>query len=313
SRLVQPDVIHSHSSKAGFLARLLPFFGIKAAQVYHPHAYVGMRPNPGGLDPVYNIIESLLGRTAYTIVTSSGEKIFASERLRIPLERIYHCPNGVDSDLFCPISAEEKCRRREALGLPLDAPILGFIGRSSAQKDPMILYRAFTRAAADIPIVLFHVGKGELDTDLARLTRDLKMDRRIFRVAYMSTPADFYHVVDGFILTSRYEGFSLAALEALASNLPMILSDAPGNRDLLELPLSHVWNALPGNIEGFARAIKAWYEKLEAGTAVNHRQIALSRFNIRDHYATIFEIYSELAAAVRSRQHRATGLAPLES
>ncbi len=55
----------------------------------------------------------------------------------------------------------------------------------------------------------------------------------------MSAPLDFYRAVDGFILTSRYEGFSLAVLEAVSANLPMILSEAPGNIDLLSQPLSH--------------------------------------------------------------------------
>src|SRR5687767_12927744 len=87
TREIRPDVIHSHSSKAGFLGRALRFGGVQAVQCYHPHAYVGMRPNPGRFDTVYNLIEGMLGRVANTIVVSSGEAAFARQRLKIPSSR----------------------------------------------------------------------------------------------------------------------------------------------------------------------------------------------------------------------------------
>src|SRR4051812_31496178 len=68
---VRPDVIHSHSSKAGFLARVLALCGLRTPQVYHPHAYVGMRPTPGRIDGLYNSIEALLGRFSCTVAVSS--------------------------------------------------------------------------------------------------------------------------------------------------------------------------------------------------------------------------------------------------
>src|SRR5581483_7327228 len=252
-RTVKPDVIHSHSSKAGFLARALVFTGIRTVQFYHPHAYVGMRPEPGRLDPFYNLIEAALGRLAFTINVSPTEKSFALDRLKIPSRRLFVSPNGVDTEVFAPAPPEEKRRLREELGLPLDQPVLGVMGRASMQKDPVTLYRAFARAAARRPITLFHVGTGELDAELDHLVISMGLEGSVVRRNYMSTPADFYRAVDGFILTSRYEGFSLAVLEALAADLPVILSDAPGNRDLFAQPFSHLWKAAPGDVEGFER------------------------------------------------------------
>jgi glycosyltransferase involved in cell wall biosynthesis len=312
ARAVKPDVIHSHSSKAGFLARMLPVFGIRAVQFYHPHAYVGMRPNPGRMDWIYNVIEAFLGRTAYTIVASSGEQSFAIRRLRIPPQRIYVRSNGVDTDLFSPVSVEEKRRLRAAMGLPVHQPILGFIGRSSAQKDPLTLYRAFARVAAEKPIALFHLGKGELDSDLDLLVRDSSLGACVFRRAYMSAPVDFYRVVDGFILTSRYEGFSLAVLEALSANLPMILSEAPGTMDLFAQPLSHVWKAPPGDIEGFARCIAAWHEKLSQPVMINHRQIAKLQFDVREKLAAVLELYRSLSKTARRDRQAEVEMEPAD-
>ncbi len=303
ARAVRPEVIHSHSSKAGALARMLPLLGVKAAQIYNPHAYWGMKPNRGRLDFIYNEAERIFGRIGHTIVLSHGERSFALGCLRLPPSRVRLMQNGIDTDLFSPAPSKEKLRLREALGLPPREPILGFIGRSSSQKDPATLYRAFARAAAARPINLFHVGHGDLDSELEQIVRDSGLGSRVFRRAYMSTPVDFYRAVDGFILTSRYEGLSLAALEAMSCDLPMILSEAPGNRDLLELSLSHARGAQPGDIDGFARAIVAWHDQLREASPINHRQIARSQFEIREKLADVLEWYRELApdAALRSQ------------
>ncbi|HWA08589.1 MAG TPA: glycosyltransferase family 4 protein [Opitutaceae bacterium] len=291
AREVRPDVVHSHSSKAGVLARLLPLGGIRAVQFYHPHAYVGMRPKRAALDPLYNLVEAVLGRTAHTISVSSDERAFACERLKIPPERVNLLHNGVDTEIFSPAGPEEKRRLRAELGLPPEGTVLGFMGRASAQKDPVTLYRAFARAAADRPVILFHIGRGELDPQLERLVAELGLGDRIIRRPYMSRPADFYRVVDGFILTSRYEGFSLAALEALSADLPLILSEAPGITDLLARSLSHAWKAAPGDVDGFARGITAWHDRLAAGTPPNHRLIARSQFDLREKNGAVLALY----------------------
>jgi glycosyltransferase involved in cell wall biosynthesis len=296
AREVRPDVIHTHSSKAGVLGRALRFCGIRAVQFYHPHAYVGMRPHGGRFDAIYNLIESVMGRIANTIVVSADEAAFARERLKIPSSRLHLIPNGVDLDAFSPVGGEERRQLRAKFGLPENTLVLGCMGRASEQKDPVTLYRAFAQAAATRPIALLHVGRGELDGVLDDLVRESGMSGSIFRVPYTATPADLYRAVDGFILTSRYEGLSLAVLEALAANLPMILSDAPGNRDLFAQPLSHGWRAAPGDVAGFAAAIAAWHDRMQAaGEPINHRRIAREHFDVHDQCGAVLQLYRTFA------------------
>ncbi|HKB91207.1 MAG TPA: glycosyltransferase family 4 protein [Opitutaceae bacterium] len=300
-RITKPDVIHSHSSKAGALARVLPFIGVSAVQLYHPHAYIGMRPKKGRLDFLYNYIESFLGRRAHTIVCSSGEKAFALENLKLPKERVHWIRHGVDNGLFSPISITEKKALRESLGLPVDIPLLGFLGRSSAQKDPVTLYTAFAQLAKERKnVALFHVGKGELDPELERVVAATGIGHMVFRRPYMTTPVHFYRSVDGFILTSKYEGFSLAALEALSCNLPMILSDAAGNADLLSQPLSHAWKAAPGDVDGFARCMKEWHTSALNQSPINHRDIALSYYGNEEQLQAILRLFRERSKALNS-------------
>jgi glycosyltransferase involved in cell wall biosynthesis len=300
ARKVRPDVIHSHSSKAGGLARLLPLLGVRTVQLYHPHAYSGMKPQPPLSRLLYDGIERLLGHTGLTVNCSEEEQNYALRHLGLPHTRSVFIVNGVDTALFRPSSPREKRELRREFDLPEHALILGSLGRASAQKDPLTLYRSFARALEREPdLILFHLGAGELDAELDRFIYERGLQKSIRRLRYLSTPADFYRAIDGFILTSLYEGLSIAALEALACDVPMILSEAPGNYSLIRLPLSHLWSAPIGDAEGFARGIVRWAATCRESIAVrtlNHRAAALAHFDARISLARVLALYQHLTA-----------------
>ena len=297
-REVRPDLIHCHSAKAGGLTRALPLLGVFGVPVlYQPHAYIGMRPTRGRLDGVYDAVERLLGRWSTTLACSYDEQRYALHRLRIPPARARMIANGVDTARFHPPSPGRRDDLRAVFGLPRDAIVLGAMCRSSAQKDPLTLYRAFALAAFRDPrLVLFHVGQGELDAELEALVRDHGFSDRVIRRPYLATPADFYQAIDGFALTSRYEGLSLALLEALASDLPIILSEAPGNGDLLHHPLSHLWHAPIGDVTAFSVAITDWaVERASPDRApCNHREIARAYHDQSRVYSRVMALYARL-------------------
>lgn len=297
-REVRPDLVHCHSAKAGALARALPLVGVwDVPFLYQPHAYIGMRPTRGRLDFVYDAVERLLGRWSVTVACSYDEQRYALHRLRVPAARARAVANGVDTARFVPGSPARRLELRAAFGLPADAIVLGAMCRCSAQKDPMTLYRAFAEAAArESRLVLFHVGRGELDAELDAFVRQHRLWDRVVRRPYLGTPADFYQAIDGFALTSRYEGFSLALLEALSADLPLILSEAPGNGDLLHRPLSHLWSAPAGDSSAFAAAIREWAAEraAPAGAPCNHREIACAHYDQRRSFDRVLRLYAEL-------------------
>ncbi len=300
-RQVRPDLVHCHSAKAGALARALPFLGVLGVPfLYQPHAYIGMRPSRGRMDFAYDAIERVLGRWSTTVTCSYDEQRYALHHLRIPAGRVPMVANGVDTARFHPPTPARRRELRAAFGLPEDALVLGTMCRSSAQKDPLTLYRAFTLAARRDPrLILFHVGQGELDAELENIVREHDLGARVVRRPYLSAPADFYQALDGFALTSRYEGLSLALLEALASDLPLILSEAPGNGDLLHRPLSHLWHAPIGDSAAFSVAISNWAAERgsPARAACNHREIARDLYDQSRAYSRVVGLYGRLLPA----------------
>ncbi|MDB6005404.1 MAG: hypothetical protein JWR15_2391 [Prosthecobacter sp.] len=298
-RLVQeakPDVIHAHSSKAGALARALVCFGVRQPVFYTPHAYYGLSGKGGVKSMVFNAVESVLGRIGTTINLSEGERAFAGDVLRIPQARLRLIANPVDCLRFRPADAVMRQGIRAALGVPADAMLLGSVGRLAFQKDPLTLYRAFAKACQSRPeLWLYHLGDGELSAECEALADELGIRSRIIRQTYLSEPLSFYQALDGMILTSRYEGLSFAVLEALACDLPVILSRVPGNNDFTEMGLSHCWSAAKEDVDGFAEVIGAWAADCGKGRASNHRQIAESRFSQEACFGALVREYEEAA------------------
>ncbi|HVU16677.1 MAG TPA: glycosyltransferase [Candidatus Didemnitutus sp.] len=293
-RRVRPDVIHSHSSKAGVLARVLAALGIRARQVYHPHAYAGMRVQSSVQHLVYDTVEQWLGFLGMTVNVSSDEHAYARDRLRLPGDHTVCIANGIDTAVFRPPTWLEKRELRREFGLPEDALILGTLGRASVQKDPVTLYRAVAQAAASHPrLHLFHVGCGELEQEIDRIAHEPPLRGRVLRLPFLAAPERFYRTLDGFILTSLYEGLSLAALEALACNLPLILSDAPGNRALLDLGLTHTHAAPIGDSAAFADCIAAWARTRHTPADSNHRTRAIEQYDSRHCFHRVLELYEQ--------------------
>ncbi len=311
-RTVRPDIIHSHSSKAGVLARALKVVGVATPQIYQPHAYSGMRPQSGVSRLFYDGVERVLGHWSTTVNISSDEFAYALGTLHLPVGRVVWVTNGIDTGHFHPVSPGEKAALRRKLGLPANARVLGTLGRAAPQKDPLTTYRAFAAALLTEPnLVLFHVGRGELDPELDRFIAEHHLQKCVIRLPYLSTPVDFYRAIDGFILTSLYEGMSLAALEAMACDLPLIVSDAPGNGELNKLPLSHLWIAPIGDVTAFSKAILEW----SAGRDIpcTHRTCAKWHFDSQQTYRNILALYHRLLQSPSSAKTPTSPLQPRAS
>jgi glycosyltransferase involved in cell wall biosynthesis len=287
----QPDIIHGHSSKAGALVRLLGRMGFGSRAIfYSPHAYFKMHSPTGPKALLFHSVERILGKIGVTFHQFGSEVRFAQTHLGISPSQQAVVLNGVDCDKFSPIDDQAKRTLRNRLGIPPTAKVLGTIGRCSAQKDPQTMYHAVKIAHRDLPDVYFlHLGQGEFAAKVDAILADDRSWSQ--RLDYSSDPASIYRVLDGFILTSRYEGMSFAMLEAISMDLPLVLSRAPGCTDLEEFGLSHLYWADPGDVEGFAAAIRQWAAGLATSARCNHREIALEKFTEESCCSQIVDIY----------------------
>lgn len=288
----KPAVIHAHSSKAGALVRMLPRQWLARRTFYTPHAYFGMRNTVGIKAQVFNGVERMLWRKALTINVSQEEADFATRALGVSESQLRVIPNGVDTRRFRPFLAAEKAAWRLEHKMPEDAVVLGTVGRFSFQKDPETLWRAVLAVLPRHPrLHFFAVGTGELVEACTRMIGASPVADRIHRIDYLSEPAPFYGAIDAFALASRYEGLSIAVLEALSAGLPLILTDVPGNRTFLQKGLTHAWSARVGEVADLEAAMEGWLADRESDRAANHREVAERDFSLDSSYGRILREY----------------------
>lgn len=142
-------------------------------------------------------------------------------------------PNGVDSELFC-IRDRAECRAE--LNLPPTDPLVLVVGHLIERKDPLLALAVFAEVHKSTPTArLVFVGRGPLRDELERAARERGLGDRI-QFAGEADPqrlALWYGAANVLLLTSRREGRPNVVLEALASGLPVVATDAGGTAELL--------------------------------------------------------------------------------
>ena len=152
-------------------------------------------------------------------------------------ERTQFVPNGVN----VPASGDRYAARlslaeanRDLLALE-DAPVAVFTGRLSRKKGLFELVDAWTQVVASQPQArLWLVGEGEDREQLFQAIKDRDLQGQVLLPGAFDDVTDVLQAADLFVLPSHEEGMSLSLLEAMAAGLPVVASDIPGNRQLIE-------------------------------------------------------------------------------
>lgn len=148
-----------------------------------------------------------------------GHSIATSENYRI----IY---NGIDVEQY-RVNEETHLQYKRSLFPDVTGPIFGNVGRLSAQKNQSFLLDIFSEITGESPDArLVILGKGELLGELKEKAKRLHVEDRVVFPGSVPNASDYLKAFDVFLFPSLYEGLPLAAVEAQASGLPTLLSDA---------------------------------------------------------------------------------------
>jgi glycosyltransferase involved in cell wall biosynthesis len=228
------DIIHLHSSKAGFLGRLAArIAGGSAAVVYSPHGLSFLGNRSPAERQLYLALERIAGRLCDRIIalSASEHQIIAQAGL-ISHDRIVQIENGIPP-IALPAGFDRAAMRR-TLGQPDDAPLIGTVARLSSQKNPRLFLEAAAQVLRDQPAARFvWCGGGELRAMASAYARELGIDEACCFLGHRNDAHQVLAALDYFWLTSDYEGLPLAPLEAMALRVPIIATDVVGTRDLL--------------------------------------------------------------------------------
>ena len=240
----RPDIVHAHLPHATLLARWSRITARMRSLVETIHS-----PATGGsLRKIAYRVSSPMTDVICS-VSRSAAKPWVSCR-SINEDRLAVIPNGIDPQFWMRDECSRADLRRE-LGLH-DTFVWLAVGRLHPVKDHASLLRAFAKIPGRSFLLI--VGSGPLERELKGLAGKLGLDGRVRFLGYQSKVLKWMQAADAFVLSSRWEGLPIALLEASACELPSVIPEIPGAREVL--PGSQLCAAAPaGNPDALALAM----------------------------------------------------------
>lgn len=146
----------------------------------------------------------------------------------IPRDRLRLVRGGIDTTRI----ADAPVLDRASLGMPYEAFLWLWVGRLDPIKGLEVLLRAFAMVNHNPQLLL--VGEGPMRQQLEWEVEALRLTDRVHFLGVRSDVPSLLRTADGFVFPSRTEGLPNALLEAMAAGLPIVTTDVPGCRDLIE-------------------------------------------------------------------------------
>ena len=298
----RPHILHTHTAKAGALARAAAVVAGRArppiiVHTFHGHVLKGYF-GPGRT-AFFRQVERVLARQSDVLIAVSPEvrdelvehgiapsEKFAVIRLGIPLdERLGDASAELD---FRPL-----------YGIAEDAFVVGWVGRMTGVKDTgAVLEIVRSTREHGVNAVLCMVGDGPDRERLEQLAYDLGIARSTFFVGYQEDVAGYYRLFDAFLLPSVNEGTPVSAIEALASGTPVVATRVGGVPDVVRDGIDGFLVA-PGDTEAAAERLAELVRDpvLRARLGDAGRSEARARYSVARLVDDVDRLYQSLLAA----------------
>jgi glycosyltransferase involved in cell wall biosynthesis len=220
------NILHTHGYKTDIIG-LFARYGTGCKLVTTPH---GWSKNAGFKLKVYEVVDRFSFHFFDAVVPLSEEIYDGLKRVPFLGKKLQIIMNGVDIkdiDNIKKVSAEMvdwKVRNYF---------VIGYIGQLIERKGLDVLLKSVS-SLKDIEWRLAIIGDGSEKDKLVRLSNILNIEDRVRFFGFREDRISFLRGFDIFVLPSRLEGVPRCVMEAMAANIPVIVSDIPGCRDLIK-------------------------------------------------------------------------------
>lgn len=214
----KPDLIHAHDMRAGFFSALC-CGKIPLVSHIHNNAY-----DARGLSPktVGYLLAGFRAKHIFWVSQSSFDG-YAFHKLFARKSSVLY--NVIDTDeIYTKLSQDSNTYDYDLI----------YVGRLTYQKNPQRLLRLCARLKESKPdLKVAIVGTGELEEELKALSQELNLEDTVHFLGFQPNPIKMVACSKAMILTSRWEGTPMCALEAMALGTPVVSTPSDGMKDLL--------------------------------------------------------------------------------
>jgi glycosyltransferase involved in cell wall biosynthesis len=303
ARDFKPDIVHTHTAKAGFLGRQAAL-AVRPRPVivhtYHGHVLEGyFGPAKARL---YLELERALARVSDRLLGVSQATVDDLVRLGVaPPEKFRVLPLGLDLDPLAEPDDGLRAASRDELGVGAGEILLAFVGRVAPIKRLDLLLRALAQAREFEPrLRLAVVGDGDERPQLERQAAELGIAAEVLFLGYRRELRPIFVAADIAVLSSDNEGTPVSLIEAAAAGLPAVATDVGGVREVVTGDTGIV---VPrGGVGELASAMVEMagdpQRREECGRAARRR--ALGRYGADRLLGDIDSLYRELVSSGRT-------------
>ncbi|PLR73527.1 glycosyltransferase family 4 protein [Bacillus sp. UMB0728] len=297
------DLIHVHTPVASFITRFACRKNKNVRVLYTAHGFHFYKGAPKVNWLLYYTIEKFAARWTDTLITMNDEDYEAAKKMKMRNGNSVFKVNGVGLNLkkFLPQTKERKERLRIEYGFEQSELILIYVGELSYRKRQDLLIEAVGLLKEEIPnLKLLLVGDGDLMSLYKKKVQQFEVNDQVVFMGYRKDVAQLMTLSDIAVSSSRQEGLPVNIIEAMATGLPIIVTDCRGNRDLI----SNGVNGLivgEGDVFAFAKEIKELYysETLRKACAKKNRE-CIQNYAIEKIIGDLDEVYNKHLISIKS-------------
>ncbi len=246
-RRVQPDVVHTHSSKAGILGRIAAYLAGVPVIVHTFHGF-GITPQQTkGVRKLFVGMERLCALLSTHLIFVSESNRRTAENLQIGMQKPWSIirsgiPIRMDTPTPSAFSGENMRRSDKSiqnkLKIPENAWVVTYVGNFKPQKNTRDLIRIAERTLLLAPDIYFLlIGNGEEREAVKRYAEERHVEERVHFLGWLKRKDDIQEVMafsNCFLMTSLWEGLPRALVEAFAARLPAVAYAVDGISDILK-------------------------------------------------------------------------------
>ena len=301
------DIVHTHSSKPGILAR------VAASQVgvphiiHHVHSFAFHEFSSFRKRLVYSQLEKWAGRFCEKIVfVNNEERRMSIQAGWLPAEKCETVYNGVDLQKFAEIDCSQQRKSfRKAHGLNDDDLVILTLGRLEEPKQPLIFPEIAARLeelCPDRPWKILVAGSGSYENLLRLSIRKNNVGHRFKMTGWQTESFRSIVASDILLQPSLWEGLPVSVIEGNAAGLPTVASNVKGNREVVAPSTGYLCE--PKNASSYAEALHELIEnpmlRKSQGIAASVR--AEEYFDGETNMKRIVNIYDELTGVQSTTQ-----------
>jgi len=297
-RKIKPEIVHTHSSKAGILGRWAAFFAGVPVIIHTFHGFGfndWQRPFTKKLFIFAEKITAKISTHLLAVSVKNVEKAVALEICKNQKISLMH--SGIDVKKLESRPTPNKAR--ECFGISPSVPVCGMVACFKPQKSPLDFVETAKRLLKIYPEMRFIlVGDGVLRREIEKRLHKYRIADSFILTGWRKDPENILPAFDVNVLTSLWEGLPRVILEAGVCMIPSVVSEVDGNCEIITDNVSG-FLVRPRDIGGFVEKIDYLFKNPDVARVFAHklRKKIIGDFDIRNMVCLIERKYEELLSA----------------